>query len=318
MGTSRRRFRAAPVLAGVALTLATAAAAVPLAGGSAPSPPAVGSWSPVGGRPGADEHLAEAEAARALALVEPAPGWAPAPPSPLLSGPTAAPATPNLVDAVRFWTAGATWASVLAWVQGHQPTGSTGASGAGTTVDHGVVEESDVEFGLPVASAAIQSEQVSVAVAPIAGGKVGIRADAEVIWYPDRPPAETVPAGEDVVTAAVTAGISAGSTPTLVALQTFTAPDVLTRLAREIDGLPLQIPGVRSCPAGLAGSPRLTLVFRGAGGVPGVTVVDDTSGCGDVTFDRGGEAEPPMEDNGLFHLVDAMLDISLRRVDPSS
>ncbi|HYA69730.1 MAG TPA: hypothetical protein VED63_13445, partial [Acidimicrobiales bacterium] len=202
-----------------------------------------------------------------------------------------------------------------AWVEGHPPFGSTGVGGKGSMAQYGVVEESNVAFTYPVSSGAIQSEQVIVDVVPLNDSQVGIRADAQVIWYPTRPPAETIPVGERSVAVEVSGATRIDSPPTVIALRDLTDPVVLSQLATKIDQMPLQIPGARSCPAAFASSPRLTLIFSGGPGVPAVQVVDDTSGCGEVTFTVEGQQEPPLVDDGLFHLVDTILGISLPNVD---
>jgi len=288
-------------------------------GVAAPGPVSwpVPGWPPAQGAPDPHQVLAAAEASRLLGLVAVAPGWRldATAPSSLLAGPMSYPATPDLVDVALVWSADEDAASALSWIAHHPPAGSTVANGPDTDWRNGVMLESAFDDTYPSGSDAFESEQVDVAVVPLAGGAAGVRADAQVIWYPTRPAAETVPPGERHVVVAVSAGSTIGAAPAVLSVRTLTDPVAVAELATKVDGMALQVPGARSCPAGLASSPRLTLVFAGAAGVPEVRVVDDTGGCGEVTFAVGRTQEPALVDGGLFHLVDRLLGVSLAGVD---
>lgn len=227
--------------------------------------------------------------------------WTPVSRSPtqVLDTPGAVPGTPNLVDLYQWWTTRRSWPSVLAFIVAHPPPGSsqnaTGTASAGTVVSSSVTD------GLPTAGSRFNTRQVLLTVAPRAGGTVGIRVDAQVIWYPTRPAAERVPAGASRVTATVFRHPSLTGTATIVlATATFTAPSVVARLARKVDALPLALPGVRHCPDDSGTDPQLTLTFSGRPGVPVVVVGDDPNGCGSVSFTRGSSGEPALTDDGLL------------------
>jgi hypothetical protein len=235
-------------------------------------------------------------------------GWTPAskPPTKALDAPGAVPATPNLVDLYQWWTARGSWSSVLAFIVAHPPTGSTeNASGTATS---GTIVSSSVTDGLPTAGSRFNTRQVLLEVAPRAGGTVGIRVDAQVIWYPTRPVAERVPAGATRVRATVFRQTSLTATSTVVlATATFTSPSVVARLARKVDSLPLALPGTRSCPEDSGTDPQLALTFSGPPGVPVVVVHDDPDGCGSVSFTRGKRSEPALTDDGLLPEVESLL-----------
>ena len=233
--------------------------------------------------------------------------WTPVPTAPNheLDVPGSVPGTPNLVDLYQWWTTRGPWPSVLAFISAHPPPGSsesaTGTSTAGTVV------LSSVTDGLPTTGSRFNTRQVLLEVAPLAGGAVGIRVDAQVIWYPTRPVAERIPAGATKVTAQVFRQTTLTS-PVVLASATFTSPSVVARLARKVDSLPLALPGTRHCPDDSGTEPQLTLTFSGPPGVPVVIVHDDPNGCGSVSFTRGTSSEPALTDDGLLPEVESLLD----------
>ena len=58
-------------------------------------------------------------------------------------------------------------------------------------------------------------DEAQVDVVPLSDGQVGIRADAQVIWYPTRSPAETIPPEERSVAVEVSGGTIIDSRPRL-------------------------------------------------------------------------------------------------------
>lgn len=255
-----------------------------------------------------NERAAVTEAEKLLATVTVPTDWTPVSRSPTkaLDTPGAVPGTPNLVDLYQYWTTGGSWPSVLAFIVAHPPPGSSqNATGTATA---GTVVSSSVTDGLPTAGSRFNTRQVLLTVAPRAGGIVGIRVDAQVIWYPTRPPAERVPAGATRVTATVFRHTSlTGTTTVVLATANFTSPSVVARLARRVDSLPLALPGVRHCPDDSGTDPQLTLTFSGPPGVPVVVVRDDSDGCGSVSFTRGTRSEPALTDDGLLDEVESLL-----------
>jgi hypothetical protein len=266
-----------------------------------------------------NEHLATDDAHRLLGLVSPDPDWVAvsSPPSPALATPAAVPGTADLVDQYQLWTAPGTVAAVQAWVSAHPPTGSS-PMGSGSSSQNGVLDETNVTYGYPATADEFQSRQVLVAIAPLPRERVGIRVDAQVVWYPSRPALESIPSGITRVTATVyTRGYLTGSTETVLGSATFTTPAIVSMLARVVDSSPLAVPGSRSCPADTGTDPQLDLVFSGRPGVSGVMVHDDTNGCGGISFTIGGSTLAPLTDNGLFHRVDELIGLDLSRVDGS-
>jgi hypothetical protein len=175
-----------------------------------------------------------------------------------------------------------------------------------------VLLASSTVTGYPAVPDLFQSRQVLVALAPLAGGGVGIRVDAQVIWYPTRPPLEEIPAGVTAVEATVFTGAEPpDSSDDVLATKTLTDPRVVGLLAQVVDSLPLAVPAPRSCPDDLGTAPQLVLAFSGGAGVAPVRVRVDTNGCPSVSFTIGQTVEPPLTDNGLFQLVDQLLGLDL-------
>jgi hypothetical protein len=92
---------------------------------------------------------------------------------------------------------------------------------------------------------------------------------ARVDWIPARPAGDTVPATVRVVTLAETAGkfgAPGGERAPVIHQSTVTGPAMVAALARYLNGLPVDPPGVQaSClmPAG-----GLTVTFRARAGGP--------------------------------------------------
>jgi hypothetical protein len=260
-----------------------------------------------------NRRAAVTEAHRLLELVAVPSAWTPVSALPVkaLEAPASAPDTPNLVDLYQEWTTHGTRQAVQSWVDAHRPMGSR--QDASGSVSNGAILSSSVADAFPTAGNRFSSRQIVFAVAPMPSGRVGIRADVQIIWYPTRFRAEFVPAGDTKVVATVfrRGGLSTDSIMVL-AKATFTSPSIVTRLAHRIDGLPLAQPGVHSCPADRGTEPQLQLVFSGRLGVPTITVDDDPDGCGTVTFTRDQTEESPLTDDGLLRQVEKRLGL-----DPS-
>jgi hypothetical protein len=311
-----RRHRAlayVPVAVLVAATFGAAGVSMATTG----SPTAPRPWLYPGSQPGSssdpNQEAALTEARRLVDFVEPAPAWTAvsSPPTPSLAAPMSIPAGPDVVDLTQLWTSQETLAEVQTWVTQHPAVGSVPA-GSGSSYQHGVLLATSTVTGYPAVPDRFESRQVLVALAPLAGGGVGIRVDAQVIWYPSRPPLEAIPAGVTAVEATVfTSTASPDSSEDVLAAKTFTDPRVAGLLARVVDSLPVAVPAPRSCPADLGTAPHLLLDFSGGAGVAPVRVRVDTNGCPSVSFTIGHTVEPPLTDNGLFELVDQLLGLDL-------
>lgn len=255
------------------------------------------------------------EATRLVELVQVASSWASTtrPANVTLSAPASWQATSNIVDAALLWTTSANWQVVQRWVLAHPPLDSTRVVSSGLGYQGGVLF-SETGFEYPSIPERFQSRLVIVEIAPLGRGRTGIRADAQVVWYPTRPRTEMVPAKEQSVTATVLKRSGFDVPEVTLASKTFTDLAVISKLAHKVDALPLEVPGARSCPANTGSAPRLELLFSGPG-VPAVHVLDDMNSCGGVSFTISGHLQPPLVDDGLFHEVDQLLGISLPQID---
>jgi hypothetical protein len=316
------RFRPLSYVPLAILMIATAAAAATSVA-TGPSDAAPLTWHNPGSQSlpptsPSDPHkqLATDDAQQLLGLVTPDGDWGAvsSPPVPSLASPMSLPGTADLVDQYHLWTAPGTMAAVQAWMAAHPPTGSRQV-GSGSSYQDGVLVESGVTYGYAPTANEFSSRQVAVSFAPLPRGRVGVRVDAQVVWYPSRPSDESVPSGTTRVTATVyTRDSLAGSTETVLGSRTFTDPAVVSLLARLVDSSPLTVPGARSCPADTGTGPQLDLVFAGPPGVPEVRVHDDTNGCGGISFSIGRTTLAPLTDTGLLRRVEQLMGLDLSRV----
>jgi hypothetical protein len=301
-------------LIGLALATAGAASASVV---SAPTATAAVRWhvyTELGSTASSDPNkIAAVDAAeQLLGTVKVGTDWTAVPVPPThLSFPGTTPATFNLVDRYGLWTTTGTWEELQAWFASHVPPGARLAESQRATGSGGV-ESSGIAVAFPIDWGRFQLSQLEFEVAPLGGGDVGIRIDAQVVWYPSRPRSERVPAGANRVTATIyrDGGID-GRTKEVLGTATFTSPPIVRMLAHRVDRLPLSVPGVRNCPAEIAGEAQLTLVFSGRAGVPKVVVDDDPTGCRSVTFAIGGKVQASLTDDGLFQQVQGLLGLHL-------
>ncbi|HVN50273.1 MAG TPA: hypothetical protein VMT43_02510 [Acidimicrobiales bacterium] len=243
--------------------------------------------------PGQDPHRTAAEAAAAALLtrVRPGLGWTrvAAAPVAILAKPLETPMTPNLVQRTRFWVAPATWRDVDAYITSHAVPGVV-SGGSGSTSDHGVTTARGIDFGPAGFSTepGLRQQWLRFETAQLADGRVGVRADAQVIWIPSRPASEAVPTGEAAVTITATWGFGTGA-----GHQTRTIHDRTT-----IDGLASLLNSLDVADAGPGGcvmdqNLRLTLRFTGSSPVDTVIAEGDPS-CFETSFTRGGVAGPAL------------------------
>jgi hypothetical protein len=303
----------------LAATAAAAGASVAAAPRTAPSATTlVGVWrgfAPQDHASVSDPHHTAAtdDARHLISVMTVAPGWTAVttPPTRSLAAPEAAPATANLVDLYELWTTPGTWWGVLADIAAHPPPGSRPV-GSGMLAGNGGVLSSGATYGFTATAGLFDSRQLLVEVAPLADGSVGIRVDAQVIWYPSRPRDEFVPPHATTVTATIfmRRGLTSPAT-VILATRTTGSPSNVRRLARDVDLLPLAIPGPRSCPDDSGTEPQLDLDFSGPPGEPTVVVHDDPNGCGAVSFAFGHTAEAPLTDDGLLRQVEQFLGLPL-------
>jgi hypothetical protein len=238
-------------------------------------PPQATTSSVPGGKGSApiDPHELEAQARaqQLLALVQPAPGWAPASGAPvsILAKPGTEPATPDLIDLARFWTTSTSWTDTYAWLQAHPPSGLT-LGGTGSSGDRGGTTSRAIGWVPSTSSASLGNQVVQMNTAPLPDGGTAIRLDVQVIWVPTRPAGEVVPTGATTVQVSATwgSGARAGHLS-----RTFEDAATVHELASLLDGLALKGPGIGGCTmdTGL----KLTLRFTGPADVPPVVAVSD-------------------------------------------
>jgi hypothetical protein len=301
-----------------ALSIVTApASTASLSAGPPPNGPRL--WhsaipGPIVPGPDGNRPAAVTEAHRLLGLVAVPSAWAPVSTLPVksLEAPAYAPDTPDLVDLYQYWTTHGTRQAVQSWVNAHRPVGSRLADSG--YLSDGTIISSSVADAFPTTGNRFRSRQIVFAVAPMTSGRVGIRIDVQIIWYPTRSRAELVPADDSTVVATVfQRGSLSNDSIIVLAKATFTSPSIVKRLADRVDTLPLALPGVHSCPADRGTEPQLQLVFSGGLGGPTITVHDDPDGCGTVTFTRGTTEESALTDDGLLREVEKLL-----RLNPSA
>jgi hypothetical protein len=310
----RRALTLVPIAVLVVATLG--AAGVSMAGTAAAPAPVTRqrTASPLAPPSSTDPNQAAAttEARRLADLVDPDPAWVAvsSPPTPSLTAAPSVPGVADLVDLSLLWTSHDTLDEVRAWVAAHPPAGSVPV-GSSASYQRGALVTSGTTSGYGAVPGRLASRQILVTLAPLARGGVGVRVDAQVVWYPTRPPLEAVPSGTTRVTATVftRAGLS-DSAEDVVATKAFTGSRIVGLLAHIVDSLPVAVPGERSCPADGGTAPQLTLDFSGPGHVTSVRVLDDTNGCPTVSFTMGATIEPPLTDDGLFQEVDRLLALS--------
>ena len=213
-------------------------------------------------------------------------------PSRLLDTPQSEPGSPNYLDRHRFWTAPGTLDEALSYLKAHRPDAFT--DGGSMSSDNGRTGEhvEALSWDRPETDFATYLE-VQVAVTEIDGG-VGIRADAQGIWLPQRDPATLV---GDVTSVAVTITRDAGEgnvvpgAPTVQ--RTLTGTDAQT-LARLVDELPVSVLGtVHSCPR-MAGDFHDRLDFTTTASTT-LEVYATTTGCAGVGLAVPGHAEVALE-----------------------
>jgi hypothetical protein len=255
--------------------------------------------------PDPNKAAAVSEGQRLIGIVTVPPDWTPAsrPPAKFLDTPGQYPATSNLVDQYEWWTAHGTEGAVQGWIAAHPPKGSI-LNESGTLSAAGFTSDT-TSYAYPALANRFSSRQLVFEVGQVAGGRVGIRLDAQVIWYPTRPRSEFIPHGTTRVTATLSMrNVGSLAAPAVVATATFTSPTIVGRLAHKVDTLPLAIPSTASCPEGQ--TLLLDLEFSGPNVRPAV-IRDDLAGCGELSFTIGDTVEPPLTDDGLAQEVEQVL-----------
>lgn len=241
-----------------------------------------------------NEQRAEQDAAAILAAFPAPPGTlrlasAPDVPGGVLTAPPQQPATPDLVDKASWWQAAGDPQQVLSWVDKHVPRRFTRDGSATTTFGNGRGATRADMYQLPAVPGVLNSRQLIVEVTNAGDGKTDIRVDAQVVWLPERPPGETIPAGTALVTLTLHPDVNVHRKPPQPVAVTSQAE--IRQLAALVNGLPAFPAGMYSCP--MDGGASLVLTFRAgqAGPVLAVATID-LEGCEGVGLVIGGRQQP--------------------------
>jgi hypothetical protein len=180
--------------------------------------------------------------------------------------------------------------------------------GTGTTSGPGLVTTESVTLAARRLPAGISSLEVVEAIVPGPGGTALLRADAQVIWYPQRSAAEYLTAAS-FRAVRVQAPKAYGRGPGAVT-RTFAARAVIRRLVRLIDSLPASPGGVFNCPL-ITGIYVVTFQPRAGHALAVVSV----PGCASDDVTVGGVPQPELADFGrLTSAVRALLHLGRPRI----
>ena len=220
-------------------------------------------------------------------------------PTKALAEPMAVPASPNLVQRARWWTAPGTVSAALSYLRSHvprgvTPNGSMRAGGTGPSVQGLTFAADGKQWSRPT----VYTEfEMQITATPLGSG-VAIRVDTQAVWLPPRTSAELIPTSVTSVHVVVDRnGRAATARRTLGRVPA-------RSLATVVNRLPVDVSGHLSCPAEFGFVDTLT--FRGPDGA--VRVRAGADGCGFVTIYRP-RALRPMLSGGysVDHAVTAAL-----------
>lgn len=291
------RYRHAMAGAAVLTALSVTACAGPGARGTSGPPARPAAVSPVSGisRPqGSAPYGSRAGALRfasgLLARVRLPTASRPisSPPPPSLRQPVASllgpggPAMANTADTAGLWRVPLPVTQTVAFVRSHPPAGtSRSGQGGGDGVD-------DVGFAPRKVPAWIYQADLNVSIAPDGHRGSVVRTDAQVIWYPPRTAAEQVTGMHAVTITMDTLGASRRTVS-----RTFTAPRVIARLARILNGLSASpSPEPFSCPAFVF---TYSLAFAATRSAR-PSVIVRLPACTVIGVSADGRAQPPLWD----------------------
>ena len=227
---------------------------------------------------------ARAEAGRLMSLVHVPAGAKSATGSPAkaLDQPSQTTATNDIVDEHRWWTLAWDAQKTVDWLTKngveHLKSSGTGTSGG----PEGVTEYTLVFDAKPPTG--IDSEEVQLDVAPMPDGSSAIRADAQVVWLVNRPPAETIPSSIDRLE------LTAFNQGKQIGHRVLTGGKA-RKLTRIINALPTAARAEHTCAADSGYTLRV-----GAGSL----VFSDDVACFDVTVTDNGKQLPVLAGSQPF------------------
>ncbi len=233
------------------------------------------------------QRIAEAT----LATVSPPPGSAqlPAAPSEVEDGggtPETERGERHEVTLHERWQVPGGWRSVLIYLRAHPPAGAkltwTGEGGVAGKPTGAVVD-----YSWPLSVGYLDTRRLTEGVVVGSEASTELLLEAKVMWLIPRSSSERVPAGAHEVDVEV---YRPGHRPsTFLAV---TDPAKVSALVREVDGLPIEQPGLAySCGAELVDAPLTAFVFRArrggralAAAIQSARVRGRTFGCDSMSF----------------------------------
>jgi hypothetical protein len=198
--------------------------------------------------------------------------------------------TPNLVDVHSWWEITEPIDQVVAFVESHQPPGST-LVGTGSGSGPGYSGQS-VTFQWRPRPGVLSTRWLVISATSLPDGSTGVRADGESVWITPRPASERIPPAKRVrITVTRFERLEQG--PIVVR-----TPQRVRRLRALINGLPEYQPGTRACP--LDHGVRVALAFFDgrAAAHPVAQATVAAGGCGGVALQVRGRHEPTLAGPG--------------------
>ena len=190
----------------------------------------------------------------------------------------------TMVTSTAWWSSTLSPAAAVAWMRAH-PANGLELSGFGTT---GTIPDGFISFQGDGGGAL---DQVTVYVVPftLPDGKTGIQLSAVVVYLPERPAAETIPAAAKLVAIPELAGSGGRGS----ASATFTDRAEIDHVAGIINALPTQLVGTFNCAIDFGAG--LELDFESAAGAVLAQVTMRAGGCGGTSVTTGGRRQPELE-----------------------
>lgn len=248
-----------------------------------------------------------------LAPVPPGANRAASSPVQATSGAPQTPGSPDLIDQAAWWTAPGTMASITTWVQSQVPAGAT-VMGTGSSSTRGVNDSEYVVFAFPAQPPVLTLRTLAVTVAPDGPTQVAVRADAQVIWDPSRPPASQIdPRAVSSITVTRLPSFPevTGTTTAVGPPATVTDPSRIRSFVTVLNGLPIDNSGVHSCPSwsGLS----FTVDLKGSDKSTVATLSGDQAQCEGLALTVGTAPHMSVDDPGdvLIKQIASILGIQL-------
>ena len=154
------------------------------------------------------------------------------------------PGAPNLVDRHGWWQTSGTPQAVLAFIEAHRPSGFASSGDRSATAGPRELPAEVMWFDWRPRRAVLSLRELEIEIVGLSNDRVGIRADAEVVWILPHTAQEPIsPAARAIrITSA-----HPGHRPWLT--RTITGRDQVRTIVSQIDQLPVQQPGLNACDA---------------------------------------------------------------------